>query len=847
MSRAEQTHSQLHTSFGIGNRAKVPAFVELDEVKAHLALLNVFKRVRDEIRYNAPVGEGDALALEKAREAHWRTYLQRAVARFDLYIARILNDDNAGAPGADGSHPPPANEYQLGDGGEDHTWAVPPPAYDSAVHLSLDLDEIIDASKRPGASARDVALERLPPVDVLLIWHSYLLQPAQVWEEAFREQDRAAILTYKFPLLEMATLVHDDQNRFDTPSASELWNTRIPHWPFHQCPTLDSQAAAEGPIGPGPAGIRLPCPHCPSLILVPWTMSSGRRWSAPCPDRNCLGRLNADLLRGQRLTADLQRWSVDPQFRLAGTTISGKDAKVFEYNVSDILFRPIFRCSPRELPELSFKPIPADPATQRDVGAVARKCSLSFRAMSEELEALVADALRTEYPAQEQRMPKDIINALQKQLRVILAQYAEWPGMQRSLIDLVGVCQRQFAFVDQIDALGWMAPDSLAADEHLDAIARGIVRYHRWLSLLWWKRVGLCPTLDIDLCWHTHMLKRSYVRNTVRYVGRLVDHVDVVDEQVLAATYERTEKVWASFYNEPYSTCGCSVEKPSLGARMFTALRNGSESESSPAVEGGFRARFKAAKYPSDETFEDATHPSTHPAVLVLENPVSALGGYHPALSWRKRRCAEAKEAEQSGKRRPGHPYAFGSLTHDAHGVEPPYPPYLDPRAECRRVDRPPGGPVDDEENPSIAALLAPKHRFAAATSSVMYAPDVGRTGGGGGGGGGLNMGVLAALSGAQGSFSIDRDGVFLTQPGAPLNMGVMSALAGVQGSVSVNREGVLLERGGVDAGLPFSVTGAVMGAQDAIHVGQDGVFVDPSGGAGGIGHDQATAAGGGC
>lgn len=68
----------------------------------------------------------------------------------------------------------------------------------------------------------------------------------------------------------------------------------------------------------------------------------------------------------------------------------------------------------------------------------------------------------------------------------------------------------------------------------------------------------LCPTLDIDLAWHTHQLRSDDYHNiTTTCIQRFVDHNDKVTEGTLGDAYSLTAKLWLKRYGVPYSSCGC--------------------------------------------------------------------------------------------------------------------------------------------------------------------------------------------------------------------------------------------------------------------------------------------------
>lgn len=65
---------------------------------------------------------------------------------------------------------------------------------------------------------------------------------------------------------------------------------------------------------------------------------------------------------------------------------------------------------------------------------------------------------------------------------------------------------------------------------------------------------------DIDLCWHTHQLPGyGYVRDTIQYVGRFINHDDKVADVTLKRAYDETSTLWALRFGTAYSGCGCPV------------------------------------------------------------------------------------------------------------------------------------------------------------------------------------------------------------------------------------------------------------------------------------------------
>ncbi|MEQ8272758.1 MAG: glycine-rich domain-containing protein-like [Deltaproteobacteria bacterium] len=89
---------------------------------------------------------------------------------------------------------------------------------------------------------------------------------------------------------------------------------------------------------------------------------------------------------------------------------------------------------------------------------------------------------------------------------------------------------------------------------------RGALRSYERFLLLAAKHpdVAIAPTREIDEMWHLHMLHpRAYYEDCMRVIGRILDHDGGFGQEpeevpVLAATFERTAKLWEEAYGEPY-------------------------------------------------------------------------------------------------------------------------------------------------------------------------------------------------------------------------------------------------------------------------------------------------------
>ncbi|KAJ7097655.1 hypothetical protein C8R44DRAFT_534953, partial [Mycena epipterygia] len=65
------------------------------------------------------------------------------------------------------------------------------------------------------------------------------------------------------------------------------------------------------------------------------------------------------------------------------------------------------------------------------------------------------------------------------------------------------------------------------------------------------------PMLDIDLAWHTHQLMASnYHTDTIKCVGRFIDHDNKVEESMLATSFKKTSHAWRDRYSVQYMGSG---------------------------------------------------------------------------------------------------------------------------------------------------------------------------------------------------------------------------------------------------------------------------------------------------
>lgn len=119
--------------------------------------------------------------------------------------------------------------------------------------------------------------------------------------------------------------------------------------------------------------------------------------------------------------------------------------------------------------------------------------------------------------------------------------------------DLVACVIRQERFIKKMVLLDWLHSQFIEV-----TVINSIDRYLKFMNLVKNSQVCLISTLDIDLVWHTHQLNHpSYYEYTTQRIGRFIDHNDKIEENRLTYGFDETCKAFENAYGENYSICLC--------------------------------------------------------------------------------------------------------------------------------------------------------------------------------------------------------------------------------------------------------------------------------------------------
>ncbi|KAH7371691.1 hypothetical protein BKA66DRAFT_590700 [Pyrenochaeta sp. MPI-SDFR-AT-0127] len=382
---------------------------------------------------------------------------------------------------------------------------------------------------------------QLPPLDVLMVWHAYMLNPRNYLEDSIRHMKHALWRT-QFPWLAIYESIDDETFAYDQDHTHAFQSATGHPWDALEDEDLK----------------KITCPQCTSVVSVPWTNSpvtskpealesyltnntgfAGAAFQANCP--KCDFAITHEKLRVGKFIDDasallsehrplsgtiLSVWG-EPQCSTTGKKIGTHDA-FFPNRVIET--RPEFRPS----------------------------------ALRENIQNLTVDGLRSMYQDvmrssvevthvnSSQFRPHFLAKNSKIAVRKLLSHY--WDNSSVFGLDLVGAVLRQGTFVQKMRKMDWLHSPSI-----MSTAQRLIVKYHRFVQLSADDpKKGVVPTLDVDLAWHTHQLTpKVYYCYTIAETMRFLNHDDKIAEGDLHTAFQYTSQAYEKKYGQPYSECSC--------------------------------------------------------------------------------------------------------------------------------------------------------------------------------------------------------------------------------------------------------------------------------------------------
>lgn len=504
---------------------KIPALASSREMHLHLRLLRAFQSLRHQVmagssQQHAPPSYHDT-AHPMPRESSsrptadadlaWSSFLHRALYRFEEYMHHVL--------------------ASIGDIHLYHTH------FRSLCFWPR--SQAMLQEKKP--HVLQVPVSHLPPLDVALIWRTYCisltadtyrLNPSRLYEDTYRQPNRIALALFDFPLQQLVHALGDNGDIEYPAMAQETWErcTGLPFNPF--TPHFIASDGRESVWAPCPQ-CHQPCPIACNDMVYPL-------WKTAC--ESCSFSFGRDELIGARFLRDLRLWcagGTDAEgYRMRGGIFSMHDSTFFLKDP----FSPILqRCfvNAREHPSGSEDIYGTLIHGTNTPDLLAEQSKYSLEKIIELIWAWVE---QTDTYRQVDWRRSDYWQRASH----LFYYYHDSHPLSDASFNLVDATLRQFRFIEEVDTLGWLARPDPTDLENAEK------RYRAWLALMRTRPDKICPTLDIDLAWHTHMLYVQYYWDCYKWTTLFIDHYDKVEEQVMEEAMKNTERIWEYIYDQPY-------------------------------------------------------------------------------------------------------------------------------------------------------------------------------------------------------------------------------------------------------------------------------------------------------
>ncbi|PGH01765.1 hypothetical protein AJ79_07813 [Helicocarpus griseus UAMH5409] len=492
------------------------------ECIVHLKLLAAIADLRDEVStidglfglqdslfddFSSEDNKAKAAAL--IREKRWQIYVSRAVYRFETWLDKCIPID--GGIGSSGQ----VVTVDHIDDGQDYKKVTD---WDSVIPFTVD---------------------DLPPLDVIMVWHSYMLNPRIFLEDCIRLGNMSLWVTgMPWEVIDVA-LDAESFNFIPGDMAKESFQqlTGLPWDNLHNSPTK-----------------LLTCPRCSATVHVEWQSKEWEFNSLTHPfdksdgyaDKgfhkicsNCSLEITHATLQVHQFRRDMARLQFERR-PMPGTLLSPSGlpeptkerAKEGMQLPNKMIRGGLYQ---KLLDETDFYKNPTV-----TIETIRTFFEYSFKYDSDR-GPLTSRVRAPRTP--EQRLA----------FRRLLSRY--WGNSSPFGLDLVGAVIRQGTFITKMDTIDWIHSPTLET-----TISHLLKRYTVFIRIIAMNNKLAVPTLDIDLAWHTHQLSpQSYFRYSVHMTrDRFVDHDDKIAEDNLSNAFKWTSKKYMEMTDgKPYSECLC--------------------------------------------------------------------------------------------------------------------------------------------------------------------------------------------------------------------------------------------------------------------------------------------------
>ncbi|KAL6714165.1 hypothetical protein ACLMJK_008659 [Lecanora helva] len=500
----------------------------VDQCIAHLKLLEAFHQLRetvalqdglfgllDSFASSRSTEQQQAEILAKIREKRWAVYVTKAVYRFQRWWETVIE--------------PNAQRLRQKD---------IPTAYQEKIESgkSLHIDR-----------------DHLPPLDVVMVWHAYQLNPRDFLQDCLR-YGKLKFWRTGLPWEAISASIDNDNFEFVASDAAVRY--------------FEGATGCAWDSLTDPPEAKVCCPRCSEIRYVPWThWNSPAAWTSEsylgksklkgevaafgladkyfsfqCP---CGTVLDHELLKVQKFRRDMQALCEDdipmPGTLLGVNGVVESHSKSLETHWQLFPNRLVY--GPCELPSKTYRALDATMSVRLGINKTMSDVRKHIeRAITDYTNDVRANMLlRGNLPAE-------------KKIAVRRMMSCYWENSSPFALDLVGAVIRQGSFIEKMHSIDWIHSPALAS-----TMKRLLIKYDRYFKILKaHPKNTAVPTLDVDLAWHTHQLAPpTYYAHSLAMTHKFIDHDDKIEETKLSTAFEWTSKTYQKMFNELYSECTC--------------------------------------------------------------------------------------------------------------------------------------------------------------------------------------------------------------------------------------------------------------------------------------------------
>ena len=513
-----------------------------DECIVHLKLLTALHHLREEVsetdglfgiydRIADEFSREHDIAITKIREKRWAVYVTRAVDRFAKWFDVCIYEAPVGRQGP-------------------------------LTMEDVFLKDTLERAVTDGSTIR-FEPDNMPPLDVLMVWHSFMLNPRSFLEDCLRNM-RMPLWHTGMPWTAVNACIDNNLFEYNAPEVArqEFKGKTGLDWDQLRDSKSKKTLTCQG------CGRAAQCVYTEGAfgLSVKEAFQESRGFADKAFAASCSGcnfQFSHGALRLQKLGKDVDLLMKN-DIPMPGTYLGFKGCAESPQKSDKIKYEPFF---PNRLIKAGLI---------KDLREITHKSRIQDCDISD-IRIAVQHALSNRSivnQANTKTFSKSLLRGERISVRRMMSRY--WDNSSPFALDLVGAVLRQGTFITKMSQIDWIHSPALSS-----TMTRLIEKYSIFFQIMA-QNPGhtAVPTLDVDLAWHTHQLSPAYyyTYSLTQMGDEFIDHDDKIDEGKLSNAFEWTSKRFQKLTNGcVYSECTCWYCEAIRESHNSTSLFKSSE------------------------------------------------------------------------------------------------------------------------------------------------------------------------------------------------------------------------------------------------------------------------------